>query len=53
MSCKSTPDVKMSYDEYNMMLDIKEKEIRKELTDSFNLYKTDTIYIDTCSSNKI
>tara|TARA_B100001059_G_scaffold215592_1_gene233235 strand:+ start:786 stop:983 length:198 start_codon:yes stop_codon:yes gene_type:complete len=53
MSCKSTPDVKMSYDEYNMMLDIKEKEIRKELTDSFNLYKTDTIYIDTCLTDKI
>lgn len=48
MSCKITPDIKMSYDEYNMMLDIKEKEIRKELIDSFNLYKVDTIYIDTC-----
>jgi hypothetical protein len=48
MSCKNTTNIKMSYEEYRMVLDIKEKEIRKELTDSFNLYKKDTIYIDTC-----
>jgi hypothetical protein len=48
MSCKNTTNIKMSYEEYRMVLDIKEKEIRKELTDSLNLYKTDTIYIDTC-----
>ncbi len=53
MSCRKTPNMKMSYDEYRMMLDIKEKEIRKELTDSLNLYKTDTIYIDTCLTDKI
>ena len=29
MSCRKTPNMKMSYDEYRMMLDIKEKEIRK------------------------
>lgn len=51
MSCRKTPNMKMSYDEYRMILDIKEKEIRKELTDSLKtIYvdMVDTIYIDTC-----